>query len=126
MARAVMGGRQGFSLVELLVVIAMIGILVAIGAGGSRALLDRGRLSEALNRVTSDVEQARRLAKRLDRAVTFEVIQQDGVWRSVVDGEGRDLGADLTSGAVTLVFEPPFGTYAGAQARLDVSVRDVD
>jgi prepilin-type N-terminal cleavage/methylation domain-containing protein len=118
-------GRSGVSLIELLLVIALIGILVALGAGGLRGLLDRGRLSEAINKVTTSVEEARRLAKRLDRDVVVAFAQQDGRWVVVVDGAARELAADVTSGSASVTFEPPFGTYGGAQLEVSLAVRDV-
>lgn len=115
--------RSAFSLTELLVVIALIGILALGGTLGVQGLFDRGRLSEAVNTVTSDVEQARRLAKRLDRAVVYSVNQVGGEWRSVVDGTERSIGAEVTSGAMSVTLAPPFGTYAGGDVEIDLQVR---
>lgn len=118
-----MNERRGFTLVELLVVIAIVGILGVGGTLGVQGLLDRGRLSEAINVVASDVEQARRLAKRLDRPVTFAIDQVDGEWRSIVDGTPRTLGAEVVSGPVSFSLAPPFGTYGGADVVIDLAVR---
>lgn len=114
--------RVGFSLIELLIVIAVIGILVALVGVGSRGLLDRGRLSESVNHVTTAVEDARRRAKRLDTTVNLAIAQQDGEWVVSIDGVPRSLGADVTSGAVAIALNPPFGTYAGAQLQVDLGV----
>jgi prepilin-type N-terminal cleavage/methylation domain-containing protein len=119
--------RSGFGLVELLIVVAIVGVLAALGAIGTRGLLERGRLSEALNSVEAQIGQARRLAKRLDRAVTFQITADGATWRTVVDGVAADIpgGAVVTSGVATISFDAPFGTYAGNDVEIDLAINGV-
>ena len=117
--------RRGISLTELLIVLAIIGILVAIGAGGVRALLDRGRLSEATNVIEGQIQEARRLAKRLDQDVTFTLAAASGIWEIDVNGRTSTLPAGVSIvpiGGATLVFDAPFGTYAGGDVAMEVAV----
>lgn len=108
--------RGGFTIIELLIVVAFVAILGAIAAIGSRALLNRGRLAEAASTVERQVQDARRLAKREDRTIALEVVAVGEDWGINVDGTTTVLpgGVDVSSGTVDLDLEPPFGTYAGA------------
>lgn len=119
--------RSGFSLIELLIVIAIIGILAIGGVLGARALLDRARLSQGLATVERQVSEARRLAKRLDRDVSFEIVQVDGRWQIAVDGRAVQLpGAmSVTTGTVDIDLEAPFGTYSGTQFDVGLDIRGV-
>lgn len=119
--------RPGFSLVELLIVIAIIGILAIGGILGARALLDRARLSQGLATVERQVSEARRLAKRLDRDVPLQVLAVDGTWQIVVDGRAVELpGAmTVTTGIVDIDLEAPFGTYSGTPFEVGLDIRGV-
>lgn len=117
--------RNGFSLTELLIVIAIIGVLVAVGAGGVRGLLDRGRLAEATNLIENQIQEARRLAKRLDQDVTITVTDDAGTWRIDVNGRVSTLPAGVTitpAAGATIVMNAPFGTYAGGDVVLEMAV----
>lgn len=108
--------RSGFSIIELLIVVAVVAILAAIAAIGSRALLNRGRLAEASATVERQVQDARRLAKREDRVIALEILDTGDGWGIRVDGVTTVLpgGVAVTSGAFDIDLDPPFGTYAGA------------
>lgn len=112
-------------MIQLLVVVAMIGILVALGVGGIRAFLDRGRLADAVTAVDRQIGDARRIAKRTDQPVTLRLDQVGRDIHVLRDG-GRVAtiqGATLLAGGSTDVqFDPPFGTRAGADVRLDIAV----
>lgn len=115
--------QQGFSLIELLVVIAVLSVLGLGGSFGARTLLERGRLSEAVNVIETRVNQARLDAKRLDNAVTvtfdsaspttFEV---DELLISLPQG----VTVSPSVNPLVLTFDPPFGTWDGVQGSVVV------
>ena len=119
--------RAGFSLTELLIVLAIIGV-VAAGAGLGLGLLHRAQLTESLNVVETQLAQARRLAKRLDEDVTFEVYQNDGVWQVAVNGRAKALpaSANVATGTVEVTLLAPFGTYDGSQFDIELAIRGVN
>ena len=129
MMRRGIASRSGLSLLELLVVIGILGVLLAaLTSVGLRGVLDRGRLSESINIVETRVGEARRLSKRLDRDVTFEITFESGSWQTVVDGTARGElpgRTNVTSGATAIDFNAPFGTYGGADVRIDLDVNGV-
>lgn len=118
--------KQGFTLIELLVVIGVIGILAAITSIGSQGLLARARLNDAIITIESQLSEARRLAKRLDKEVVFEVYQDMGEWRVAVDGTSRALpgSAIVNSGPVELSLDAPYGTFAGGNVDIELAVRE--
>jgi prepilin-type N-terminal cleavage/methylation domain-containing protein len=120
-----MNRQAGLSLVEMLVVIALAGILTAIGGLGVRAMLDRAHLNEAIVTIDTQLAQARRLAKQQDRDITFTINQTSGVWQVAVDGRSIALpgNVSVTTGSVNLTLLPPFGTYNGPQFSIGLSAR---
>ena len=120
--------HAGFGLIELLVVLAILGLLVALGVGGIRGFLDRGRLAEAVTTIDRQVGDARRIAKRTDEPVTLRL---DQVGTSVsVSRDGEQVasidGATIVAGGATDVqFDPPFGTRAGADIGFEIAVGSV-
>jgi type II secretion system protein H len=83
--------NDGFSLVELMLVIILIGIVTAIAVPSFGGFVDRNRTNQAINRFTTDVAYARMLAVRtgrdtriqpLDNGTRYEV-QWDsaGTWQ---------------------------------------------
>ncbi len=120
-----MNRRRGFTITELLIVIAIVGVLAALASNGARNLLDRGRLSEAVNVVTHQIELARRTAKRTDSNVTITIAQAAGGWTVAVDGRVTALPAGVTvapAAGATIVINAPFGTYGGANTSLTLGV----
>jgi prepilin-type N-terminal cleavage/methylation domain-containing protein len=67
--------NAGFSLIELIVVILMIGILSAIAAPGWQAFINRQRLNKAYDSVFSALQQAQTSAKKnkLSYSASFRV-----------------------------------------------------
>lgn len=71
-----MRNNQGFSLPELLVVIALIAILAALTVAGTGSLRSSGYLNNAGNLVSDQIHQARRLAQAKN-AQTLLVMAKD-------------------------------------------------
>ena len=112
----------GFSLIELLIVIAIVGVLAAIAWMGSRGLLERGRVNEALASIELRANEARLEAKRSDGAVEFrmfegrvEIAPVAGANRPFALGRSVTLDWDAGSEPQVLLFEPPFGTWGGEE-----------
>lgn len=109
-----MNSRHGLSLIELVIVIAVIGILVAIGGIGGASLLQSSRLNSAVNSVETQIALARRLAKETDSVVEFAVVDTEQGWSVRVGNRAMDLqGVSVTTGNIALDLQPPYGTYVG-------------
>lgn len=105
---------SGFSIIELVLIAAVVSVLILAGGFGVRALLEASRLSEAITTVQTQTAEARRIAKRLDRTVELSIQGQDGVWSVIVDGRQHQLtGVSVESGEIEIELDPPFGTYSG-------------
>jgi len=85
-------GQAGFTLLELLIVIAMFGIVVAVGMRGFRQFNESTIVDQAARALGSDVTLARSLAIR--RGGNVALVADEGARRYVIrDGAGNVLGA---------------------------------
>ena len=95
--------RSGFSLIELLIVIAIIGILSAIGTPTLLNAQRRARLGEAQTLVISELERARSSSRRFNTAQTV-------TWTSTsINGKTFGTGITLTNAAGNFAYKAPFG-----------------
>jgi type II secretion system protein H len=95
--------RRGFTLVELAVVLAVMGILAAIAVPRFAAAGGRYRVQLAADRVLRDIEQARQRAvmRSAPQTITFAPAS-----RSYVTAGMRDPDAPARSYTVTLADDP--------------------
>lgn len=101
------GRDAGFTLIELMVTIAVLSILVAIAVPAFTDFLEKSRLRGAADALSSQFSLARAEAMRTDRNVTLAIKGEDDVWCS---------GARQFAGAGTLGL-----VAAGGSAACDCS-----
>jgi len=95
-------GQQGFTILELVIVVAIIGILAAIGYSVSSNLLPRYRTQQAANRFADDVNNLRASAIADNREYRIELIDYDeaaGVGTGDNVGEWWLEAGDRSSGS---------------------------
>ena len=63
--------QQGFTLLELLLVTAIIGVMSAVGITGFRAASDRARVNEAAAQLAAALQRARSAAQRYNQEARF-------------------------------------------------------
>lgn len=106
--------RQGFSIIEVLLVIALIGILVALATPTYRAWQDRATTREAAVQLARAVDRARIDAKRTGAPVTLSTTAAAGAF--VIEGVSSALPAIVELASTSSVtFVPPFGTQGESE-----------
>ncbi|MGC6416683.1 MAG: pilin [Bradymonadia bacterium] len=129
-------GAKGFTLIELMIVVAIIGILAAVAIPAFMKYIQRSKTSEATMNIRKlfdssvsyyNEEQADRTGKILPRQFPLEAESPaDGVWRGGVckDGDSQKFAPDLktwdapTWQALNFAVEDPFYfkyTYASTE-----------
>lgn len=107
-------GANGFTLIEMMVALAVISILVGIGVWRIDALLPRWRTDAVANRFVLDLRQAQAIAARTNRAVELTV-ELDATDRC--DGPSYSITSDDHEyGFVCLPLEYPGVAIAAAGA----------
>ena len=95
--------RSGFSLIELLLVLAVVGILATLGFTSLLSAQQRARLQEAQTLITSELERARSSAQRLNTSQTV-------AWTAEgINGKRFGNGITLTSPPDSFVYTAPYG-----------------
>ncbi len=105
--RSKVRNRKGFSLIEMIVVVSIIGILASIGAVGYTDFINRSKLSTTVDIVASTLRQARQvaIATRSPHRVVFSVPAQDPsldplpqeVWIEKAVNEPLKIGSQRTA-----------------------------
>lgn len=73
--------NEGFTIIEMLVVIALIAILAALTVPSFTKTIERNQLRESAEAVKADLQLARRQAIKQSQNVTFDTnIGNDGAW----------------------------------------------
>ncbi|ACO45511.1 prepilin-type N-terminal cleavage/methylation domain-containing protein [Deinococcus deserti] len=113
--------RAGFTLIEVLVVIAMIGILSVIGAGSYSRWLANNDVQLAAATLTQRIQEARTLAKRGTANVVLTTVADSATFTS--NGKTYSVPAATIKTAQTLTFQPPYGVLSNPTYPIDVTVQ---
>jgi prepilin-type N-terminal cleavage/methylation domain-containing protein len=107
------GGTSGFSLMEMLIVIVLLGLLSATLLPRMSRIATHAKVNEAANTVASDLEQAVGLAGRLRRPLVIAYVSGSKYTlrdRATSPGDtlrlSRDLGLKGDQGVASLTFSP--------------------
>jgi prepilin-type N-terminal cleavage/methylation domain-containing protein len=92
--------RYGFTLLELLLVIAIIGILGGLGFNTFAVYQQVQRLDQVRSQVTVDIKRARQLARRYNVSYTI-TFNTDGTYTSTATDSGGTVLTQLTGPPVT-------------------------
>jgi prepilin-type N-terminal cleavage/methylation domain-containing protein len=104
----------GFTLAESLIVVAIVGILVAIAIPSLKAAIDRANLAQATDMVVGSFQQAQREAMRRDRGCTLTL---DRIGRKIVGEQGCLLDGDRYLPASISI------DYTGADGEIQYGIR---
>ncbi len=105
---------RGFTLAESLIIVAIVGILVAMAVPSMKAAIDRANLVRATDMVVASLQEAQREAMRRDRACTLTL---DKVGRKIVGEQGCLLTGDR------YLPEPIEIDYTGATGEIQYGIR---
>ncbi|MEQ8231741.1 MAG: GspH/FimT family pseudopilin [Gammaproteobacteria bacterium] len=122
-----MNTQRGFTIIELMAVVAVLGILLAIGVPSFRALLADNRIVSQLNQFSSTLALARSEAVKANRRVVVcpstdgascaSGVDWDVGWISFIDRGGTDFQVDDDGGGNPA--DDPCGPNAGDDAADD-------
>lgn len=104
--------RRGFSLIEMLIVVVVMGILITISAGAIGRQIARDRVMRSANVVQALVEEASQLAVRRNTPVNIEL---SGNALQIID---RDAGGP---GVEAVIKERSFGPENDLRATVAIS-----
>lgn len=113
--------RQAFTMIEVLVVIAIIGILAAIFGTTLIRSIRTAELREAANQVAADFQRARSLAQRGSTSVTIITPKGAAGTSYSFNGQSQTLPNNITlvcktncgtSSAAVLTYQAPYGELA--------------
>lgn len=116
---------QGFTLIEVLIVMAVLGIVLAIAGNSLLGYLQSQQMREAARQVAGDLERVRSGAMRYNRDATFEIISSTS-YRMTVNGVAQTItlpdSAQITStpANATLTYSAPYSELSSAQATIVV------
>jgi len=97
----------GFTLIEMIIVVVVLGILTSLAAPGMTGWVRQSRIDAALNQLTTDVAYARMVAVRAAQPVTLEVEESKYTIRRADSANPvRSVAIGAEYPGLTLVMEP--------------------
>ena len=94
--------RNGFSLIELIIVIIILGIIIAASSSRLRDITVNARVSAAVNQVTSDIDQAKTISMGMRRQIKIIFNQNNETYTIYKNGDVFNDFPGSNNGVVNL------------------------
>jgi Tfp pilus assembly protein FimT len=119
--------KEGFTLLELLIVCAFVGLLLSVGGVLWIGAIDRSRLAEASAQLAGDLQRARSAAQRYNQNAELE-IRTANSYTLVIGGQRSErrlpAGTQLrTTSTAPIRYHAPFGETSGTNVTLTVELQ---
>jgi prepilin-type N-terminal cleavage/methylation domain-containing protein len=114
-------GRRGYTLVEMMIVVAIVGLLAAIAVPAFSGYLKRSRLQGSRNELMADIYYARSMA--ISRRNTFRIVFAAGQYQVVNTADGTVARTRTAPPGITFASTGDPNLYAwGLADAVDITV----
>ena len=119
--------EEGFTLLELLIVMVVVGILAALGLSGYLNAQRNAQLSEASTQFATDLQRARSEAQRYNRDASLALNADGSSYTLTLDGQEttrqlpHDAQVEITAGRPTVTYSAPYGEVDAPDRRFVIS-----